>query len=53
MQIYGEINEMEKVKITVDSFPVYTEEFGRFAIWAMAAFLLEIILRIFAARRIA
>ena len=53
MQIYGEINEMEKVKITVDSFPVYTEEFGRFAVWALAAFLLEIILRIFAARRIA
>ena len=53
LQIYGEINEMEKVKITVDSFPVYTEEFGRFAIWALAAFLLEIILRLFAARRIA
>ena len=53
MQIYGEINEMEKVKITVDSFPVYTEEFGRFAIWALAAFLLEIVLRIFAARRLA
>ena len=53
MQIYGEINEMEKVKVTVDSFPVYTEEFGRFAVWALAAFLLEIILRIFAARRIA
>ena len=53
MQIYGEINEMEKVKITVDSFPVYTEEFGRFAVWALAAFLLEIVLRIFAARRIA
>ena len=53
LQIYGEINEMEKVKITVDSFPVYTEEFDRFAVWALAAFLLEIILRIFAARRIA
>ena len=53
MQIYDEINRMEKVKITVDSFPVYTEEFGRFAVWALAAFLLEIILRIFAARRIA
>ena len=53
MQIYDEINKMEKVRITVDSFPVYTEEFGRFAIWALAAFLLEIVLRIFAARRIA
>ena len=54
MQIYDEINKMEKVRITVDSFPVYTEEFGRFAILAaLAAFLLEIVLRIFAARRIA
>lgn len=53
MQIYGEINQMEKVRITVDSFPVYTEEFGRFAVLALAAFLLEIVLRIFAARRIA
>ena len=53
MQIYDEINRMEKVKITVDSFPVYTEEFGRFAVWALAAFPLEIILSIFAARRIA
>ncbi|HIZ86725.1 MAG TPA: VWA domain-containing protein [Candidatus Coprenecus pullistercoris] len=53
MQIYGEINQMEKVKLTVDSFPVYTEEFGKFAVWALAAFLLEIILRILAARRIA
>lgn len=52
MQIYSEINEMEKVKVTVDSFPVYTEKFGIFAIWALAAFLLEIIIRIFAARRI-
>ncbi len=52
MQIYDEINEMEKVKVTVDSFPVYTEEYRRFAIWALVAFLLEIVLRIFAARRI-
>ncbi|HIZ85108.1 MAG TPA: VWA domain-containing protein [Candidatus Coprenecus stercoravium] len=53
MQIYGEINQMEKVRIKVDSFPVYSEEFGKFAVWALAAFLLEIILRILAARRIA
>lgn len=53
LQIYGEINQMEKAKVTVDSFPVYEELFGKFAIWALVAFLLEIILRIFAARRIA
>lgn len=52
MQIYSEINEMEKVKVTVDSFPVYTEKFEVFAIWALAAFLLELLIRIFAARRI-
>lgn len=53
LQIYGEINKMEKAKVTVDSFPVYEELYGRFAVWALVAFLLEILLRIFAARRIA
>ncbi len=53
LQIYGEINKMEKAKITVDSFPVYEEKFMMFAVWALAAFLLELVLRIFAARRIA
>ncbi len=52
MQIYDEINKMEKVKITVDSFPVYSEEYRKFAIVALAAFLLEILLRILRARRI-
>lgn len=52
MQIYSEINEMEKVKVSVDSFPIYSEEFGRFAFWALMAFLLEIIIRIFGSRRI-
>lgn len=52
MQIYDEINEMEKVKITVDSFPVYSEEYRKFAVWALAAFLLDILLRILGARRI-
>lgn len=53
LQIYGEINKMEKAKVTVDSFPVYEELYYRFAVWALVAFLLEILLRIFAARRIA
>lgn len=52
MQIYSEINQMEKVRVSVDSFPVYSEEFGKFAFWAMLAFLLEILIRIFGARRI-
>lgn len=53
LSIYEQINKMEKVRITTDSFPVYSEEFGKFAIWALAALLLELVLRIFAARRIA
>lgn len=52
MQIYSEINKMEKVRVSVDSFPVYTEEFTKFAFWAMLAFLLEILIRIFGSRRI-
>lgn len=52
MQIYGEINEMEKVKISVDSFPIYSEEFMKFAVWALVALLLEAVIRILAARRI-
>jgi hypothetical protein len=43
---------MEKVRVSVDSFPVYTEEFTKFAFWAMLAFLLEILIRIFGSRRI-
>ncbi len=53
LQIYGEINKMEKVKTTVDSFPVYSELFGRFGLTALLAFLLDIVLKLFAGRRIA
>ena len=53
MQIYSEINKMEKVKVTTDSFPVYSEEFGRFALWALFFLLAELITRLFLARRIA
>lgn len=43
-EIYGEINKMEKVKTTVDSFPVYKELFSGFAIVALIALLLEILI---------
>jgi len=52
LQIYGEINKMEKVKTTVDSFPVYSELFGKFGMVALLAFLLDIVLKLFAGRRI-
>ena len=52
MEIYSEINKMEKVKTTVDSFPVYRELFGTYALVALAALLLEFILRVFVFRRL-
>lgn len=52
MEIYGEINKMEKVRTTVDSFPVYTELFSRYAFVALLALLLEFILRVFVLRRL-
>lgn len=52
MEIYSEINQMEKVKTTVDSFPVYKELFGRYALVALAALLLEFLLRVFVLRRL-
>ena len=42
MEIYGEINKMEKNRTTVDSFPVYSERFMLFALLALAALLLEL-----------
>ncbi len=52
LEIYGEINKMEKTKTMVDSFPVYKELFMDYAIAALAALLLELLLRFVLARRI-
>ena len=52
LEIYNEINQMEKSRITVDSFPVYTELFMKFAIWALLALLLEVIFKYFVIRRL-
>lgn len=49
-EIYSEINQMEKVRTTVDSFPVYKELFGKFAVWALLCLLLELALRLFVRR---
>ena len=49
-EIYSEINQMEKVRTTVDSFPVYKELFGKYAVWALVCLLLELVLRLFIRR---
>ena len=50
-EIYSEINKMEKVRTTVDSFPVYKELFGKFAFLALLAILLELVFNWFIIRR--
>ena len=45
-EIYAEINKMEKAKTTIDSFPVYKELFGRYALAALICLLLEMLLRL-------
>ena len=51
-EIYAEINKMEKAKTTVDSFPVYEEKFALFALLALAALMLELIINWFVIRRL-
>lgn len=51
-EIYSEINKMEKARTTVDSFPVYKELFGTYALLALLALLLELILNWFVIRRL-
>jgi len=52
LEIYGEINEMEKARISVDSFPLYKEEFMPFALAALAVLLLELLFRLLILRRL-
>ena len=52
LQIYGEINKMEKSKTVIDSFPIYKELFMPFAIAAAIAFALELLFRFFILRRL-
>ena len=51
-EIYGEINKMEKARTTVDSFPIYKELFGQFALIALLALLMELVLNWFVIRRL-
>lgn len=52
LEIYGEINKMEKSKTMVDSFPIYKELFMRFALVALGAILLEMLLRFFVIKQL-
>ena len=45
-EIYGEINKMEKAKTTIDSFPVYKELFGGYALTALICLMLELLARL-------
>ena len=49
-EIYSEINKMERAKTTVDSFPIYQELFGKFALAALVLLLAELLLRLFTRR---
>ena len=51
-EIYSEINKMEKARTTVDSFPVYKELFGSYALLALLALMLELLLNWFVIRRL-
>ncbi len=51
-EIYAEINQMEKVRTTVDSFPVYKELFVKYALLALLALLLELVFNWFVIRRL-
>ena len=51
-EIYAEIGKMEKARTTVDSFPVYKELFGDYALAALILLLLEALLRLFSKRRL-
>ena len=52
ISIYNEINQMEKSRTLVDSFPVYKELFMRYALIALVALALEYVLRWIVLRRI-
>lgn len=52
LEIYGEINKMEKNKTLVDSFPIYKELFMYFALAALAAIVLELLLAVFVTKQI-
>ena len=51
-EIYSEINDMEKARTTIDSFPIYKELFGQYALLALLALMMELFLNWFVIRRL-
>ena len=51
-EIYSEINKMEKARTTIDSFPIYKELFGAYALMALLALMLELFINWFVIRRL-
>jgi Ca-activated chloride channel family protein len=51
-EIYSEIDKMEKTRTTIDSFPVYQELFGGYALAALLCLLLEVLLKYLVLRRL-
>ena len=47
LEIYGEINKMEKNKVQVDSFPLYKELYMPFALAALLSLALGLVLKLF------
>lgn len=45
-EIYSDINKMEKARTTIDSFPVYKELFGAYALAALICLLLEALVKL-------
>ena len=51
-EVYEEIDKLEKTKLNVKDFSRKSEEYMPFALWAMACFVLEVLLRLTILRRI-
>ena len=49
-EIYAEINQMEKTRTTIDSFPVYKELFPKYALAALLLLLAELLVKLFLRR---
>lgn len=51
-EIYTQINEMEKTRTTIDSFPVYKDLYKAFALAALACLLAELLLKALVFKRL-
>ena len=48
--VSAEINQMEKTKTSIDSFPVYKELHPKYAMWALACLLACVLMFVFIRR---